>query len=109
MGMTLQQAILHISSPTRSNMNLFVAGNTTFDGSGVRFAFRSELAWEAQNMISALPIFLEAITGKSAVWNWFTKEARLGADQHMWDPDKGVVEIPKDPETEEAENGEATI
>jgi hypothetical protein len=33
MGMTLRQAIMHISSPTRSNMNLFEAVDTTFDGS----------------------------------------------------------------------------
>jgi hypothetical protein len=45
-------------------------------------------------MISALPIFLEAIIGKLAVWNWLTKEACLGADQYMWDPHNGVVEIP---------------
>jgi hypothetical protein len=109
MGRTLQQAVMHISSPTRSNMNLFVAVDTTFDGSGVHFAFRSELEWEAQNMISALPIFLEAITGKSAVWNWFTKEAQHGADQYMWDPDKGIFEIPKDQEDEEAQDAETTV
>jgi hypothetical protein len=74
-GMTLRQAIMHISSPTRETWNLFVALDTTFDGSEVSFAFWTELEWEAQNMISALPIFLEAITGKSAVRNWFTKEA----------------------------------
>jgi hypothetical protein len=59
-------------------------------------------------MISALPIFLKAITGKSAVWSWFTKEARLGADQYMWDPDKGVVGIPKNQEDEEDKDAEAT-
>jgi hypothetical protein len=42
-------------------------------------------------MISALPIFLEATTGKSAVWNWFTKEARLAKASHTWDPERGFV------------------
>ena len=89
--MTLRQAIMHIFSPTQRNSNLFVAVDLSYYGDSVLFAFRTELEEEAMNMISALPMFLEATTGHQAVWNWFTKDARLEAAYHTWDMQKGVI------------------
>ena len=89
--MTLRQAIMHIFSPTQRNSNLFVAVDLSYYGDSVLFAFRSELEEEAMNMISALPLFLEATTGHQAVWNWFTRDARLEASYYTWDMQRGVI------------------
>ena len=90
-GMSLRQAIMHIFSASRSNWNLFVAVDTSFYGNCVNFAFREELQVEAMNMISALPLFLEAHFGHSDVWKWFTRRARDEAADYEWNLEKGLV------------------
>ena len=89
-GMTLRQAIMHIFSSSRPSWNLFVAVDTSYYGDSVLFAFRDEVADKATNMISFLPIFLEAATGKSAVWDWFTTEARMQTSYYSWDENLGI-------------------
>ena len=74
--MSLRQAIMHIFSASKPNWNLFVAVDTSYYGNCVNFTFREELQEEAMNMISALPLFLEAYLGHSDVWKWFTRRAR---------------------------------
>jgi hypothetical protein len=93
MRMTLRQAIMHIFSSSKPKWNLFLSVDTSYYGDSVNFSFRSELQEEAINMISALPLFLEAMTGKQAVWNWFTKDARAEAALYAWDKDKGIVPL----------------
>ena len=90
-GMSLRQAIMHIFSASRPNWNLFVAVDTSFYGNCVNFAFREELQEEAMNMISALPLFLEAHLGHSDVWKWFTRRARNEAVDYEWHLEKGLV------------------
>lgn len=91
MRMTLRQAIMHIFSSSKPEWNLFLSVDTSFYGDCVIFSFRSELQEEAINMISALPLFLEASTGKQAVWNWFTRDARNEAALYTWDLTKGII------------------
>lgn len=90
-GMTLREATMHIFSASHPNWNLFVAVDTSFFGDCVNFAFREELEEEAMNMISALPLFLEASLGHQSVWNWFTRDARDEAAFYTWDMDLGIV------------------
>lgn len=88
--MTLREAITHIFSVTQTSWPLFVAVDTSYNGDRVNFAFRTELHDEAVTMISALPIFLEAHLS-SAIWNWFTRDARTDAQDFSWDMDKGLI------------------
>ena len=87
---SLRQIIMHIFSASNSQWNLFVAVDTSYFGD-VLFAYRQELANEAKNMITALPLFLEATLGHSDVWKWFTAQARDEAQDHKWDLQKGLV------------------
>ena len=89
--MSLRQAIMHIFSASKPNWNLFVAVDTSYYGNCVNFAFREELQEEAMNMISALPLFLEAYLGHSDVWKWFTRRAREEAADFEWNLQKGLV------------------
>ena len=90
-GISLRELIMHIFSASHTEWNLFVAVDTSYYGDCVHFAFREELQEEAMNMISALPLFLEATLGHSDVWNWFTQRARDEADDYEWDLNKGLV------------------
>ena len=90
-GFSLREIIMHIFSGSRPTWNLFLAVDTSFYGDVVHFAFREELQEEAMNMISALPLFLEAYLGHSDVWKWFTKRARDEADDYEWSLEKGLV------------------
>ena len=82
---------MHIFSASKKNWNLFVAVDTSFYGDCVHFAFREELQEEAMNMISALPLFLEARLGHQDVWNWFTRRARDESADYEWNLEKGLV------------------
>jgi hypothetical protein len=93
MRMTLRQAVMHIFSSSKPKWNLFLSVDTSYSGDSVIFSFRSELQDEAINMISALPLFLESMTGKQAVWSWFTRDARDEAAHYIWDKEKGIVPV----------------
>ena len=90
-GFSLREIIMHIFSGSKPTWNLFLAVDTSFYGDCVHFAFREELQEEAMNMISALPLFLEAYLGHSDVWKWFTRRARDEADDYEWSLEKGLV------------------
>ena len=87
---SLRNLIMHIFSSKNNNWNLFVAVDTSYYGD-VLFAFRTELANEAKNMLAALPLFLEATLGHSDVWKWFTSQARDEAQDYRWDLQHGLV------------------
>ena len=87
---SLRNLIMHIFSSKNSNWNLFVSVDTSYYGD-VLFAFRTELANEAKNMLAVLPLFLEATLGHSDVWKWFTSQARDEAQDYKWDLQHGLV------------------
>jgi hypothetical protein len=100
LGMTLREAmreaIMHIFSATKPECTLFVAVDTSYYGDYVQFAFRRELKTEAEIMISALPLFLQASLGHRSVWDWFTREARVDTANYKWDIDQGLIPVNND-------------
>ncbi len=86
---SLRQALMAIRSKENPEKNIFIS----VDGWGdqVRFAFNMAIADEADRLIPALPIFLEATLGP-AVWTWFSAQAQQDCEDFEWDPDQGIVD-----------------
>ncbi len=86
---SLRQALMSIRSKEDPDKNVFVS----VDGWGdqVRFAFNMNIADEAERLIPALPIFLEATLGP-AVWTWFSDQVQRDCSDFEWDPENGIVD-----------------
>ncbi len=86
---SLRQAIMAIRSKKEPEKNVFVSVDSW--GDQVRFAFNTNIADEAERLIPALPIFLEATLGP-AVWTWFSDQAKWDCEDFEWDFEKGIVD-----------------
>ena len=97
LGKTLRQVLMQMRSKKHPERNLFLAIDTSWNGAFVTFLYKKDLEREANSIIPALPLVLQAKLG-ARVWNWFTEEARINTNGYWWDPRKGVRAIGDDDE-----------
>jgi hypothetical protein len=74
-GKTLRQALMQMRSKQSPDRNLFVAIDTSWNGTFVSFLFKKDLEVEVNGILPALPLVLQHKMG-AQVWNWFNEEAR---------------------------------
>lgn len=86
---TLRQALMQMRSKAFPSRNLFLAVDTSWNGSFVSFLFKKDLEGEVNAMLPALPLVLQAKLGPN-VWNWFTEEAQTNTAGYWWDPKRGI-------------------
>jgi hypothetical protein len=88
-GKTLRQALMQMRSKASPARNLFLAVDTSWNGTFVSFLFKKDLEGEVNAMLPALPLVLQAKLG-THVWTWFNEEARTNTAGYWWDPKKGI-------------------
>ncbi len=86
---TLRQALMQMRSKAFPARNLFLAVDTSWNNKFVSFLFKKDLAGEANAMLPALPLVLQAKLGGD-VWNWFNEDAQKNTAGYWWDPKRGV-------------------
>ncbi len=96
-GKTLRQALMQMRSKRSPDRNLFVAVDTSWNGSFVSFLFKKDLEAEVNGILPALPLVLQHKMGAN-VWNWFNEEARTNTAGYWWCPRKGVKAVGDDEE-----------
>ena len=96
-GTTLRQALMQMRSKRSPDRNLFVAVDTSWNGSFVSFLFKKDLESEVNGILPALPLVLQHKMGAN-VWNWFNEEARTNTNGYWWCPRKGVRAVGDDDE-----------
>ncbi len=96
-GKTLRQALMQMRSKRSPDRNLFVAVDTSWNGSFVSFLFKKDLEAEVNGILPALPLVLQHKMGAN-VWNWFNEEARTNTAGYWWCPKKGVKAVGDDDE-----------
>jgi hypothetical protein len=85
-GKTLRQALMQMRSKRSPDRNLFVAVDTSWNGSFVSFLFKKDLEAEVNGTLPALPLVLQHKMG-AQVWNWFNEEARTNTAGHSLESD----------------------
>jgi hypothetical protein len=94
-GKTLRQALMQMRSKRSPDRNLFVAVDTSWNGSFVSFLFKKDVEVEVNGILPALPLVLQHKMG-AQVWNWFNEEARTNTAGYWWCPKKGVKAVGDD-------------
>jgi hypothetical protein len=94
-GKTLRQALMQMRSKRSPDCNLFVAVDTSWNGTFVSFLFKKDLEAEVNGILPALPLVLQHKMGVN-VWNWFNEEARTNTAGYWWCPKKGVKAVGDD-------------
>jgi hypothetical protein len=94
---TLRQALMQMRSKTFPTRNLFLAVDTSWNGTFVSFLFKKDLEKEVNAMLPALPLVLQAKLGPR-VWNWFNEEAKINTAGYWWDPKRGIRALGDDEE-----------
>jgi hypothetical protein len=91
-GKTLRQALMQMRSKQFPDQNLFLAVDTSWNGSFVSFLFKKDLEAEVNGILPALPLVLQHKMG-ATVWNWFNEEAHTSTAGYWWCPKKGVKAV----------------
>jgi hypothetical protein len=94
-GKTLRQALMQMRSKRSPDRNLFVAVDTSWNGTFVSFLFKKDLEAEVNGILPALPLVLQHKIG-AQVWNWFNEEAHTNTAGYWWCPKKGVKAVGDD-------------
>jgi hypothetical protein len=94
-GKTLRQASMQMRSKQSPDRNLFVAIETSWNGTFVSFLFKMDLEAEVNGILPSLPLVLQHKMGVQ-VWNWFNEEARTNTAGYWWCPKKGVNAVGDD-------------
>jgi hypothetical protein len=94
-GKTLSQALMQMRSKRSPNPNLFVAVNTSCNGSFLSSLFKKDLEAEVNRTLPVFPLVLQHKMG-SNVWNWFNEEACRNIAGYWWCPKKGVKAVGDD-------------
>jgi hypothetical protein len=92
-GKTLRQALMQMRSKRSPDCNLFVAVDTSWNGTFVSFLSKKDLEAEVNGILPALPLVLQHKMG-AQVWNcWVNEEARTNTAGYWWCPKKGVKAV----------------
>ena len=84
-SMTLRQILLGMKTKQDSSWPLFVSVNFDSYRNKIIAVIHNDTVSEASNVLSFLPVFLEAQFG-AQIWQWFSTECRAEMSAYIWDP-----------------------
>ena len=85
-SMTLRQVLLGMKTKQTSGWPLFVSVDFDSYRNEILAVIHNDTVSEASNVLSYLPVFLEAQFG-AQIWQWFSTECRAEMSAYIWDED----------------------
>ena len=89
-SMTLRQVLLGMKTKQDSSWPLFVSVDFDSYHNEIIAVIHNNTVSEASNVLSFLPVFLEAKFGVQ-IWQWFSTECRVEMSAYIWDEDEQRV------------------